>query len=87
MITIEGTNFGFLNRSPSGRVGSGVCQATLWLSSTLIKCEAPTSFRDSPVLLSVTVGDHVGSATGVFSFNAPVLTFSSPPNGPSSGSP
>ena len=81
VITISGTGFGYVDRSPTARVGNTVCAGSQWLSYTSLVCLAAQPTES----LSVDVGTSVGTTAVSFSYDSPVLTGSSTYNTPPSG--
>lgn len=83
-VTLYGANFITANPSPTGSLGRTQCASTAWLTETAIRCATPdlsllaTVETATGVLATVTIGELVGSITGTFSFDAPVITAANP---------
>ena len=89
-VTISGLNFGATYATPTLAFVSEVCATTAWTSGTTVAChftsDVPTltSFKKQSVKL--TVNSVVSTQVGVFTFDAPVVSFNYPVyNGPGSG--
>jgi hypothetical protein len=90
-ISITGLNFGSTNLSPSLIIGGVVCKTSQWISETSALCAHPPGM-DSLASVVTEVASLLGTATGMFSYDAPVVTSSdvsaaaySTSNGPASG--
>jgi hypothetical protein len=88
-ITLFGVNFGMLATTPTTRLGSTVCETSSWTSDTHVVCTGKAGSKTAhPVM--ITMSSLVGTALGMFSFDAPVISAINQPsgvsfNGPTSG--
>ena len=82
-VTVLGKNFLTTDHSPTIRVGLSLCMTSSWSTATSLQCGTPLgSGKDYKA--SVTIEDLVGSQLMLFTFNAPVVTATFRPNGPTS---
>ncbi len=68
-ITLQGNSFANVGLTPIVRLGYTSCQASEWVSDTVIPCSAASGAGGSK-LWHVTVGAHQGSSTEAVSYGA-----------------
>ena len=85
-ITIIGTNFGFEDATPLGRIGGTRCATTSWLSESTLVCRSNDG-RSSNLGLVVTIAGPIGTTNRQFwfTYDAPVVTSLAPTNAALSG--
>jgi len=92
--TIFGANFGRTSPSPRARVGYVDCERTEWVSSSSLVCSFASGIGaahdisvtvPSPPDLQQYGGVLIGSLTGSFSYDAPLITFVTPLNSATTG--
>jgi len=87
-LTLLGTSFGIISATATVQIGSTSCSTTTWSTATAVLCLQPFGLslgRQSTSPLSVTIAGVVGTLAGRFSYDTPVVTQASRPNGPTSG--
>jgi hypothetical protein len=89
VITLQGTNFGSADVSPSAYIGLTPCASTKWISTTTTTCNPTPGIGaqvDVNVLLQDTAaGQYVGGVHEGFTYDTPVITMISTHNGPTAG--
>jgi len=80
-ITLAGVNFGYLDLTPSARIGSTACQTTLWTTRTQVLCSPPIGAGKTRVS-AITLSGLIGCISGSFTYDAPALTYMVQYNGP-----
>ncbi|KAJ1478098.1 hypothetical protein T484DRAFT_1818740, partial [Baffinella frigidus] len=92
--TIFGFNFGQSSSSPRARVGYIDCERTEWVSDSTLVCSFAAGIGaghfvsvtiPSPADLQVYGGVLMGTLTGAFSYDAPLITFVAPLNSATNG--
>lgn len=85
-LSTTGANFGNVDLSVSSSIGATVCQTSSWLSSSIVRCLVDRGVSGSHTV-RVSGGTGLsGTVVGAFSYDAPLLTHSSPFNGALSSS-
>jgi hypothetical protein len=82
-VTVLGKNFLITDHSPTIRVGLSLCMTSSWTTATALQCGTPLG-AGKDYKASVTIEDLIGSQLMIFTFNAPVVTATFRPNGPTS---
>ena len=79
-VTLSGVNFGQSDPSPTAHVMMTVCRTTAWSSTTGLVCGGDSGSGVGTLLsVRVTVGELVGTDTGVFTYDGgPVFCALSP---------
>ena len=80
-----GSNFGLLDMSVGGKLGSSAFQATTWISDVSIYCRTTTGVSKTLSTI-LTVTKTPGSLSEVFSFDKPAISNLMRSNGPRDGS-
>jgi hypothetical protein len=73
LVTVSGVNFGYINLTPSTKIGKTVCKTTSWTSLTALQCSVPAGYG-SDLHVTVSVADNAGTKTYQLTYNAPVTT-------------
>ena len=73
-LTLYGVNFGQSTLTATVKIGSTSCFSTTWVSTSSVSCYLrPGIGQQTNVVLSV--GELTGTKQGLFSYNAPALTY------------
>jgi len=80
-MTIYGTNFGSTDTSPNIAVGVTSCVKSQWISATALACR-PLSGVGGGLAITSEIRTMTATLSGVFSYDAPVLTMLASRNGP-----
>jgi hypothetical protein len=78
-LTVTGMNFGWDNRSPTITVGGSPCLTTSWFSDSSLRCR-PVAGSGGLDYVTAELATVIGSTTRTFSYDAPVVTFSTSVN-------
>jgi hypothetical protein len=84
-VTVLGMNLGNSDMSSTVLVGHSECQKTIWVSPTSLACVVPEGFggiAGKGMDVNAVVGGIIGTYQTSFTFDAPVITSSMKPNGP-----
>ena len=74
-VSLIGANFGWLDRTPRGRVGWSACQATRWVSGSLVVCQlARGGFESNAAGAALTTDGTLATLGGGFSYDLPSVT-------------
>ena len=74
-VSLIGTNFGWLDRTPRGRVGWSACEATEWVSDSLVLCQLARGGYNAGEVSIVLTSDIVLATLGSsFSYDLPSIT-------------
>ena len=87
-VTIMGENFGFWDSTASSRLGKMQCEATTWISDTIVLCKAPEigGVVKVPSVISVAGQfDEDAETADPFIYDAPRVTAISRSNSPCTG--
>ena len=79
-----GVNFGAYTYTATVLIGKTVCGTTTWLSTTNLVCGVTDKAEGQALAVMITVGAQVGTATSIYSYDAPVLSLFGR-NAPTSG--
>jgi hypothetical protein len=82
-MTVQGVNFGVQDLTPTIALARTSCGSTTWTSTTAVLCVRMRG--DSLANVVMTLSSHVGTMAAVFSFDAPILSFSLQTNTPHTG--
>ena len=84
-VTFHGVSFGVSDSTATAALQSAACSSTQWASDTLVICNP--AYTDELINWSaaVTVGNRVGTAVRLFTFDRAVLTEMMSANGPLTG--
>jgi len=86
-VTIFGNNFGVSDPTPTAFIGPGTlysCTTTAWSTLTSVNCASAT-YAGGSLTVQLNVGRNVGTASGFFTYDAPLLTFFGNGNAPLTG--
>jgi len=72
--TITGMNFAGTDRTPTSAVGTTICLTVSWSSDTAVRCLEPVGSDTATNPIVVIVAGVVGTRTGAFSYDGPVIT-------------
>jgi hypothetical protein len=78
--TLSGFNFGLENFSPTVRTGKTECTVSLWVSQTSLKCQVTAGYA-ADVTKIITVNSVLGTQDSLFSYDSPLLSYFTTPNG------
>lgn len=81
-LTLDGTNFAPVDYTPTAHIYNTVCQTTLWITSTNIKCVSPAIAFYWKVPAAITVSAIVGTRSTGISYDTPAVTYNHPGNAP-----
>jgi hypothetical protein len=84
-LSLRGVNFAMSDPSASIRIGLTSCQTSSWVSTTAVLCLTPDGYAVQHTA-AITIDGVPGSATQVFSYDSPAVTFVNRFNAPTSGS-
>lgn len=79
--TVSGSNFGTVNMTPSGALGSTVCGTTVWSTFSSVLCAVPKGYQGGFTLVS-TISTIAGTTLSAFTYDAPVFSHPSTINAP-----
>ena len=86
-IQIFGLNWGISDYTLHARMGLTMCEATSWLSNTVVECRTPTGIRiDKDVAITVHANFDVSSQTAVFTYDVHSIYKTERTNGAKAGS-
>ena len=83
-VTVSGSDFGAVSYTPTARVGKTRCATTSWLSATTLSCVVAAGTGNT-LMAAVDMFGVIGTYTGVFTYDSPVLSHALNHNGPTSG--
>lgn len=72
-VTLSGTNFGYMNLTPTTRIGKSLCLTTAWMSVTTVLCDTAAGYSQT-LAGALTVASLVGTKESYFTYDSPVLT-------------
>jgi hypothetical protein len=84
VVSITGNNFGLSDTTPSVVIGTTACFTASWSSFSSVSCTIPYGTAAGQLGI-MNVGDNYGTITSPFTYDAPVLTRTVQPNGPTTG--
>jgi hypothetical protein len=87
-VTLIGENFGFWDSTTSSRLGKMQCEATMWISDTIVLCKAPEIGGVVKVPSVISVAGQFDEDAGTadpFIYDAPRVTSISRSNSPCTG--
>jgi hypothetical protein len=82
-VFIVGQNFVFTQYSQRARMSISICESTMWLSNSLVRCRVPAGVMGSRGPIVTAGWAMTGSSSSRFSYDIPNLSDSRMMNGPS----
>ena len=79
-VHLSGFNFGTDDYTPAISSGGTACATAMWMTSTVLQCASTTQWFPGHPLLHLEITTLVATATGTFSWDAPIISAAQPVN-------